>query len=113
MESLTDQLGNIVAKAAEVAETKVEIWKYKTAAKVSSALSSFIVMIVLFALAAISIFILSIGAAIFIGNSLGNTAYGFFILTGFYMIVGFLFYLRRKHWIREPLSRFIANKIID
>jgi hypothetical protein len=54
---------------------------------------------------------LNIGLGLYLGSMLGKSYYGFFVLTGFYLIIGTLFYLFRNKWIREPISNVIIKKI--
>ena len=112
MQSTIEHIEELVTKAGDLAETKVELWKLKAAGKISETLSSLICImaIVLFMGAAISIF--SIGAAICIGSYMGDVSYGFFIVGGFYALAGLLLYLFRKKWIKIPLSNLIIDKII-
>ena len=111
MESAINHIENIVSKASELAETKVELWKLKTAGKISETVSSIIsvIAIALFILAAMTI--LSFGMALWIGAELGNYSYGFFIVGGFYILAGFLVYLFRNQWIKNPLSHLVIDKL--
>jgi len=43
---------------------------------------------------------------------MGNISYGFFMVGGFYAIVGLLMYVFRKQWIKSPVSNLIIDKII-
>ena len=64
-------------------------------------------------LAGVSITILSFGVAYWIGNELGNLHYGFFIVGGFYAIVGVLLYFLRERLLKTPISNLIIDKITE
>ncbi|HUR66264.1 MAG TPA: phage holin family protein [Chitinophagaceae bacterium] len=111
MNTPIDHIETLVSKAGELAETKLEIWKLKLVDKVATSVSSLIasIAIVLFIVAAIMI--LSLGAAVWIGTSLGQLSYGFFIVGGFYVLVGILLYAFRKSILKTPLSNLIIDKL--
>jgi hypothetical protein len=112
MQSTIDHIENLVSKAGDVAETKVELWKLRAAGKISETVSSLISVMAIVGLTVASITILSIGIAFWIGSEMGKTSYGFFIVGGFYALVGLLVHLYRKSWIKKPLGNLIIDKII-
>lgn len=112
MQSAISNIETFIAKAGELAETKTEILKLKAAGKISDTVSALIAVIAIVLCMSIAVIIGSIGAAFWIGNSLGHTSHGFFIVGGFYLFAGFIIWLFRKSWIKEPLSNLITRKII-
>ena len=112
MLSAIDHMENILSKAGDLAETKAELWKLKAAGKISETLSSLISIISVVLLTVTAITILSIGAAFWVGTQLGSTSYGFFIVGGFYALVGLLIFLFRQKWIKTPVNNLIIHKII-
>ena len=112
MQSTIEHIEQIVSKAGDLAETKVELWKLKTAGKISETVSSVIsvIAIALFILAAMTI--LSFGVALWIGAELGHSSYGFFIVGGFYILAGFLIFIFRKSWIIDPINNLIIDKLV-
>ncbi|MEI9910403.1 MAG: phage holin family protein [Bacteroidota bacterium] len=112
MPSTVEHIEELVTKAGDLAETKIELWKLKTAGKISETLSSLICVMAIALFTGAAITIISIGAAIYIGSYMGDISYGFFIVGGFYALAGLLLYLFRKKWIKIPLSNLIIDKII-
>lgn len=112
MNTPIDHIEALVSKAGELAETKMELWKLRTVNKIASTVSSLIAVIAVVVFVVIAITILSFGAAVWIGNSLGQLSYGFFIVGGFYVLAGILLYVFRKPLLRTPLSNLIIDKII-
>ena len=112
MNSIVDHIEDIVSKAGNIAETKVELWKLRAVGKVSETVSSLISVIAIVLLTITAIIILSLGIAFWIGSELGKTSYGFFIVGGFYVLVGLLVYVFRRQLIKTPLSNLIINKFI-
>ncbi len=112
MQTTINHLESIITKAGEVAETKVELWKLRAAGKISETVSSMISKIALVILLGLAITIFSFGAAYWLGSALGNVYYGFFIVGGFYVLVGLLVYVFRDQWIKGPVSSLIIDKIL-
>ena len=112
MQSTIDHIENLISKAGDVAETKVELWKLRAAGKISETASSLISIFTMVVLIVAAITIISIGIAFWIGSEMEKTSYGFFIVGGFYAVVGLFVYLFRKSWIKKPLSNLIIDKII-
>lgn len=112
MQSTIDHIETLISKAGDVAETKVELWKLRAAGKISETVSSLISIFAMVVLTVAAITILSIGVAFWIGSEMGKTSYGFFIVGGFYAVVGLLVYLFRRSWIKKPLGNLIIDKII-
>ena len=112
MQSTIDHIENLISKAGDVAETKVELWKLRAAGKISETVSSLISVIAIVTLTVTALTIVSIGIAFWIGSEMGKTSYGFFIVGGFYALVGLLVFLFRRQWIKKPLSNLIIDKII-
>ena len=111
MQSTIKHIEDFVSKAGDLAETKVELWKLRTAGKISETASSLISTFVIALLCCVAIIIISIGIALWIGSEMGNLSYGFFIVGGFYAFVGLLVFLFRKKWIKNPVSHLIIKKI--
>src|SRR5436189_144780 len=71
MQSIIDNIENLVSRAGEIAETKVELWKLRAAGKISETVSSIISVIAVVILTITAITILSIGGAFWIGSAMG------------------------------------------
>lgn len=112
MQSTLNHIENLISKAGDLAETKVEVWKLRAAGKISATVSSLISLMAIVVLVVTAITIASIGIAFWIGQEMGRTSYGFFIVGGFYAFVGLLFYLFRKTWIKKYVSDLVIDKLI-
>ena len=112
MQSTIKHIEDFVSKAGDVAETKVELWKLRAVGKISETVSSLISIIAIAIITCTAITIISFGIAFWIGSAMGNISYGFFLVGGFYVLVGLLVYVFRKRWIKSPVSNLIINKNI-
>jgi hypothetical protein len=68
---------------------------------------SVIIMISLFAL------VLNIGIALFLGELLGKSYYGFFIVAGFYLVAGIILHFFLHKWIQKPISELIIKQSLQ
>lgn len=112
MPSTIQHIEDLVTKAGDIAETKMELIKLRATGKIAETTASLISLIAIVILTAITITVLSIGVAFWIGSEMDNLSYGFFIIGGFYIIICFLVYFLRKKWIKAPVSNLIVDKII-
>jgi len=55
---------------------------------------------------------LNIGLALFLGALLGKSWLGFIIVSGGYAIIGFVVYLFRERWIKQPVSNSIITQLL-
>ncbi len=112
MQSTIKHIEDFVTKAGDLAETKVELLKLRSARKISETISSLISLIAIVTLIAVAFTIVSLGVAFWIGSKMNNIGYGFFIVGGFYFLVGIIVYLSRNSWIKKPLTDLLIDKII-
>jgi hypothetical protein len=91
-----------------------EFVKLDVVEKIVLLLSAMILGAILLILGAMVLFYLSFTVAFFLSNyaGLGQTG-GFAIITLFCSFIFFLVYKFRKKWIEKPLTRFLANLLLN
>lgn len=112
MQDQPSDIDILLSDAGDFIETRTTLWKYKgieSLADVSGELVSGLAMIVI---ASFVIIIFSIGFALLIGDWLGKSYYGFFIMGGFYTIVALIVYAGRRRWLKNPFSNMLIRKIL-
>src|SRR5579864_1023261 len=110
-EKSSTDIDMLLSDAGDFIETRTTLWKYKaieSLADVSGELVSGLGMIVI---TSFVIIIFSIGFALLIGDWLGKSYYGFFIMGGLYSIVALIIYARRTSWLKNPFSNMLIRKI--
>lgn len=112
MQTTIRHIEDFVSKAGDLAETKAELWKLGAAEKISATVSSLLSVIAISILMGLAIIILSFGIAYWIGSEMGELSYGFFIVGGFYLLVGVVIFIFRDKWIKTPISNLVTDKII-
>lgn len=99
-------------KAEEYSKTSLELLKLSAIDKTAEIVSSLAVRLVLLLAVVLFMLILNIGIALWIGDSLGKSYYGFFIVSGFYGFIALLIYVFRNLWIRYPVSNAIITQML-
>ena len=104
---------NMFENVQDYFDTKIDLIKLKAVEKVSESISSIASGLVIMVILTLFFILLNIGLALWIGEYLGKIYYGFLILSGFYGLVGLIFYLSRDKWLKSPIQNGIINKILN
>ena len=113
MYSVINNVEKLVSSVSDMAETKIALMKLKAAGKVSTSLSTLVFFLIIALFGSLALTIISFGFAYFIGSKLNNISYGFFIIGGFYVLIGLLVFINRKKWIQKPVSDLLIDKLIQ
>ena len=96
----------------EFVETKAELWKLKTVDSLSDIISTIAAGLGIVLLLSTFLFIVSIGAALLIGEWLGKNFYGFFIIGALYAIAGIVCYVNRNGWMKTSVCNLIIRELL-
>jgi membrane-associated HD superfamily phosphohydrolase len=113
METPVSEIEILIAKAEVYGKTSFDLAKLKsieTSAIIASTVLSrlsFIIAITLF-----TIFV-NVGVALLVGDAIGKTYYGFFIVALFYLITGIVFYFFLNKWIKKPIADLIITQTLQ
>lgn len=110
---VTDTIGSLFEKTSDYLETRINLYKLKAVDKTSDVLSTIISRLIIVLVFIMFIFVLNIGIALLLGEWLGKSYYGFFVLAGFYLIAGTVIMLMRKKWIKAPMMDKIIQKFLN
>lgn len=112
MENIATNLGKLYDKAEQYSRTSLELIKLNAIDKSSDVISSLAVVTTLAFIVAIFTLFINLGLALLIGNALGDYAMGFFIVSGFYVLVGIILYVFRKNLIKIPIDNIVVGKLM-
>ena len=113
METPANSIELLFEKVESYGKTTYELSKLKaleTATVVATSLVSrlsVLIMISMFAL------VLNIGVALWLGELIGKSYYGFFIVAAFYLVAGILLHFFLHRWIRKPMSDLIITQALQ
>ena len=113
MEEKIKHFDSLVSKAETYGKTSFELIKLQTVDKVADGTSSLVAWSAVI-IALILFFIsLNFGLALWIGALLGNSYMGFFVVAGFYGLVGLILLIFRNKWIKKPLNDSMINQMLN
>ena len=113
MENKANSFEALFERAGDYFETRLELLKLKSVDKSSDAVSSFASGLAVLFIFSFSVIILSIGLALWLGELIGKSYYGFFIIGGAYLIIGFIVYLFRKQLIKSAVANSFIDKVLN
>jgi hypothetical protein len=112
MEEQRSDIDNLLSDAGDYIETRTTLWKLKAIESLSDVSGELISGLGMIVVSSFVIIIFSIGFALLIGDLIGKSYYGFFIVGGLYAIIALLLFARRERWLKEPFSNMLIRKIL-
>jgi len=107
MNSQERTIESLFEKAEDYSKTSIELLKLNAIDKTADVVSSLITRMTLFAVTTLFIFVITIGVALWIGELLGKTYLGFFVMGGVHVTIALLIYTFRREWIEKRIRQFI------
>jgi hypothetical protein len=113
MENEPGTVGSLFEKAGDYLETRMDLLKLQAIGKTSDVASSLVSRIVIVLILFLAIFIVNIGLALWVGELVGKTYLGFFMVAAVYGLLALLIHLFRKSWIKYPITNVLIKKLIN
>lgn len=111
METPPNIIESLLVRVEAYIKTTLALTKFKTLETMSALIailaSRFIFCVVLTFFA----IFLSIGFALYLGDMLEKTYYGFFIVAAFYLILGTVFYFFLDKWIKNTIGNLMIVQL--
>lgn len=112
MENNSIQFDELIKKLEDYGNSNIELYKYKLIDKSSVILSSFITLRIVAVGFTLFFLVFSMGLALWLGEILGKTYYGIFIMSGIYGIIAIVLYVSREK-IRQSICDSIISKAFN
>ena len=100
-------------KTQSYTKTTLELSKLKALNATANVIPVLLARLSVFTGAVLFFLIISIGAALWLGEQLGELYYGFFIVGGIYFVVTIVIYFFFHTWIHKPFANLIVSKALD
>jgi hypothetical protein len=113
MDEPSGLIDSLLEKGEQYGKTTIELLKLKTLDKSSDVASNLISWLIVFVFAVLFFLILNIGVALWIGELLGKSYYGFFAVSGFYALLALIFGIFRKQLVKNPLQNSIIEQVLE
>jgi hypothetical protein len=104
MEEKMELIESLLDKVTAYGKTSFELVKLKAIDKTSDAISSFVPVLVIYMFVGAFMFFLNLGIALWLGELLGNTFYGFFAVAAFYGILGLFIRVFMYKWLKRKIQ---------
>jgi len=112
MEDNATPLATLLERAEDYSNSTIELFKLNAIDKSADVVSSLVSSLAIFITVTLSLLIVSIGVALWVGKLLGDSFYGFFVIGGFYTILAILLHIFRHAWIKYPVSNSIIKQML-
>lgn len=99
-------------RAEEYGKSTIELLKLNAIDKSADVVSSLVSRLAVLMTLALSIIIINIGIALWIGKVLGESYYGFLIIGLFYALITLLLHSFRNQWVKNPISNSIIKQML-
>ncbi len=107
--SFTENANEIIKIARSYVITRIELWKLSLLEKTSLAGAFFLSSVIIVLIVAFCLLFISLSFAFWYGQRTGDLSIGFLILAGFYLILGLIFIISRKHLITGPVVKSLSD----
>ena len=101
----------LIDKAEQYGKTNIELYKLKAIDKSTDVFASLASRIVVFIIFVLFFFLFTVGLALFLGDVLGKSYYGFFAIAGFYFVIAIIMLIIRKPFLEVGFNNYIINQI--
>lgn len=113
MENNASPVETLIEKIEDYSKTSFELYKCQAVAGAAGFLSNVASKLIISVIAVLFLILLSIGAALWMGELLNEPYYGFFVVSLFYLLIGLLVYLFRNDWLKTPISNKIIRRFLN
>jgi len=109
MEENQNLFESLLGKTTEYIKSSIVLVKLKAIDKTADIVSTIIPNAIVCILIGVFILFLNLGIALWLGELLGSSFYGFFVVAGFYGITGAIVHF----FFRKRIKKNIANNVVQ
>lgn len=109
MEDNTKSIETLLERTSDYGKVSFELLKLKALDKTSDEVSSFVSHSIVTIILTSFILFLNLGAALWIGEMMGEMFYGFFVVAGFYAVIAFILHFFLHKWFKRKLNDYFIR----
>lgn len=113
MESPASIFETLFEQVEEFGITTYELSKLKALETTTVVASSLVARLSVILMISMFVLVFNIGIALLLGELLGKSYYGFFIVAAFYLVAGIVLHFFLHKWIKKPLSDLIITQALQ
>jgi hypothetical protein len=112
MEQQETALENLLDRTEEYGKSTLELIKLKALDKSSDIVSSVVPHSVVLILVSSFLLFFNLGMALWLGEILGESFYGFFTVAVFYVIIGLVIHFFMHKWIKKSVRNYVIKQML-
>jgi len=112
MEDNAKLIESLLERAVEYGKTSFELAKLKALDKTSDVISTLIPHTIVLVFIASFMLFLNLGLAFWLGEILGKTYFGFFVVAAFYGLIGIILRLFMYKWLKKHFCNYIIKQVL-
>jgi hypothetical protein len=113
MQTTAHSIESLYERAEAYGKTTYELSKLKLLETSNTVITSLVARLSVILMISMFTFVLSIAIALWLGDILGKAYYGFFIVAGFYLVVGIVLHFFLQKWVKKPISELIIKQALQ
>jgi hypothetical protein len=113
METTARTIEALYERAETYGKTTYELSKLKALETTTTVVTSLVAKLSVIIMVSMFGLVFNIGIALFLGELLGKSYYGFFIVAAFYLAAGIVLHFFLHKWIKKPLSDLIITQALQ
>lgn len=113
METPASDFQTLIEKVEEYSKTTLELAKLQGLETTTQVVTSLVWRLCVALILSLAVLVLNIGIALLLGDVLGKSYYGFFIVSAFYLVAGLVLHFFPHHWIKNPISKLIITQALQ
>ena len=113
METPASLIETMVERIESYSKTTFELSKLKLLETTTIVVTALIPRVSVIIMISLCTLVLNIGIALMLGEMLGKSYYGFFIVAAFYLVAGIVLHFFLHNWIKKPISDLIIKQALQ
>jgi len=113
METPASLVETLFEKAEAYGKTTIELSKLKVLETTTRVATTLVAKLSVILILSLFVLVLNIGIALMLGEVLGKSYYGFFIVAAFYLVAGIVFHIFLHKWIKKPVGDLIIKQALQ
>lgn len=113
METPTSLIEELFEKGEAYTKTSIELAKLKGLETTTQVVTTMVWRMSVIVMLSLFVLVLNIGIALLLGELLGKSYFGFFIVAGFYVLAAIVLHFFLHNWIKKPVSDLIITQALQ
>jgi hypothetical protein len=112
MDDKAELFETLIDRATDYGKTSFELVKLKALDKTTDIVSSIVPAALFILIVSVFFLFLNLGIALWLGDLLGKMFYGFFVVAGFYILVGLIIHFFLNKWIKRIVGDYFVKLML-